>query len=98
MELNSNSAGQDLERSSTENLYRESEMSQVEIQSLEIASSRKPEIDSEFETLLSQKNDTTDKIQDTEEYPPHFITRFRVVFRPFCHAIIWLLLTAYVGK
>ena len=37
----------------------------------------------------------TDKIGEDEEYPPSWLTRTWRKYRPFGHAIIWLLVTAY---
>jgi hypothetical protein len=37
----------------------------------------------------------TDEIGEDEEYPPSWLTRTWRKYRPFGHAIIWLLVTAY---
>ena len=41
-----------------------------------------------------QKIDATEEIPSDEEYQPGFITGYWRKYRPFGHAIIWLLVTA----
>ena len=47
-------------------------------------------------TETPRKAGATDEIgDDEEEYPPSWVTRTWRKYRPFGHAIIWLLVTAY---
>ena len=46
-------------------------------------------------TESPQKVSGAEDVQEHEEYPPGVVTRIWRRYRPFGHAIIWLLLTAY---
>lgn len=46
-------------------------------------------------TESPQKVAAPQEIEDDEDYPPGIVTRTWRRYRPFGHAIIWLLLTAY---
>src|SRR5215471_13330944 len=50
----------------------------------------------EIPSTESHKGGGTEDVKDQEEYRPGAVTRVWGRYRPFGHAIIWLLLTAYI--
>lgn len=93
---------------SSRDVHRESETT---FSSPEIVPAYKPDVDLEpgiekrpdnnkladnASTESPQKVGGPQEIEDDEDYPPGFVTRTWRRYRPFGHAIIWLLLTAYI--